>query len=1129
MIKTIYLILFTLLFCFLSGANTSDVFVLHSYSSHYRYINDFNSSLLNLHTEALANSEYSYRFHFYYLDYNNLSESSQGLSEFILDKINYVNPFAIITFELPAFYFIREYDTNISENVSLISCGIYSEADKNWSTERKWTKIIPDISLKDNFSFLDTFTEELESIVIFSDSTDTDNHFFAAQIHSFLSSEFGNFGLHTLNLDNPIYMKMRLSEISKPRLFIFSNPRIAEDIFGDNYTNQIMDLSFSNSTIVSFWNNFDHQNFIGGNIFSNGRRAELIVNALNKLQNDTAKSIEIAEHPVISWNPTGIINSGWNLKSFSSETKTFNKFTSKGKWFAILLVSGYIILIVASFLFIKSKFGINSKAHLVMMHNLTEFQEKLQNMNRLFNSLPESVVIFNSRGKIIEINSGFTSLTGFSAEEAKQIYLTDIFHSQEKEKVINYLNELILKGNEASFDSKLNTADKTEFINIQIFELSKDSFFAYIKDITEFRNTISSLKDSQQMFSIIAEKSMVGIFLIKDGRFDYINPVMRKIMHAHDNQLSTSISIKELVHPDDWDEIDNFFLEDFLSHDINQHFRFRLMDLEKNIHRVETYTSRTTEGSTNIVIGTIIDITEREKTELELRESLKLNKTIISHLPIGISVRDKNGRLLLVNDVWKSIWAIDENTIKIDSSCKKELAFNKRDQYLGNHTNSVKNVYENGGEYFIPELELKKDKPGKAEWVAQRFCAIEDESGSVSKVLILTEDITTRKKEEAKLRQSQKMEAVGTLAGGIAHDFNNLLTIINGYTEILQKSVKDSRSEKLLNEISKAGRKAAELTHQLLAFSRKGMITPKIIGINDLIKNLHKMLRRLIPEDIELELKLTEGLPVIKADLTQIEQILINLVVNSKDAIKEKHSLVNKGKIQIRTESETHYDELISVPRHFIKIVISDNGIGIPPEIINNIFDPFFTTKDVGKGTGLGLSMVYGIIKQNNAMIEVFSEPHEGTTFKILWPSAEEITSLPIETETDIVNGNREVILVVEDDLGVKSVAAKMLMQWNYEVIDAADGEEALTKAKEIDKIDLLFTDIVMPEISGYQLADILSERFPNMKVILTTGYTEQMLQLKDKKIKYSYIMKPYSAKEFSDAVQKVLKKKQGD
>jgi PAS domain S-box-containing protein len=386
-------------------------------------------------------------------------------------------------------------------------------------------------------------------------------------------------------------------------------------------------------------------------------------------------------------------------------------------------------------------------------------------------------------------------------------------------------------------------------------------------------------------------------------------------------------------------------------------------------------------------------------------------------------------------------------------------------------------------------------------------------------------DITQRKRLEEQLLHAQKMEAVGRLAGGVAHDFNNLLTIISGYDRMLLDGLSPLDPLRgYAEEVAKAAERAAALTTQLLAFSRRQVMLPRVIDINELLHTAERMLRRLIGEDIDLALSLAAGAGNIKADPGQVEQIVFNLAINARDAMP------GGGKLTIET-AVTHLDEnyarihLGVQPGDYVMIAVSDTGHGMDAETRRRIFEPFFTTKEKGKGTGLGLATVYGTVKQSGGDIWVYSEPGQGTTFKIYFPRVVDAASLDNGTRSPLAKQGFETILLVEDEKGVRELVAVMLQRQGYKVLKAAAPLEALNISQEYTgPIHMLLTDVVMPQMSGRQLAEQLLPLRPGIKVLYLSGYTENTVVHRGVlEPDVEFLGKPFSQQALAQKVRDVL------
>jgi two-component system cell cycle sensor histidine kinase/response regulator CckA len=420
---------------------------------------------------------------------------------------------------------------------------------------------------------------------------------------------------------------------------------------------------------------------------------------------------------------------------------------------------------------------------------------------------------------------------------------------------------------------------------------------------------------------------------------------------------------------------------------------------------------------------------------------------------------------------------------------------------------------------------LNYRKDGTPFWNALSLNPVHDETGAIAYFVGVQNDVSERKKLENQLRQSQKMEAVGRLAGGIAHDFNNLLTIISGYSQLLltlpDMSPNIRESVKIISE---AGDQAAALTRQLLGFSRQTMLQPRILDMNAVIADTGKMLHRLIGEDILFTTVLAPNLNLVKVDPGHLDQILMNLTINARDAMPKG------GKLTIETANVLLSDDYAAThidckAGEHIMLAITDTGFGMAPDVLAHIFEPFFTTKEVGKGTGLGLAMVFGIIQQNNGCIQVYSEPEHGTTFKIYFPAVTGQTIPKSDSVSNLEVGGTETILLVEDEESVRGMALTSLQMHGYKVLTATDGKDALRIIQAHGgSLDLVLTDVVMPNLSGPELARNLQIQFPQVKVLFMSGYTDDAVVRHGLlEADVSFIQKPYTPLALARKVRQVL------
>jgi two-component system cell cycle sensor histidine kinase/response regulator CckA len=489
------------------------------------------------------------------------------------------------------------------------------------------------------------------------------------------------------------------------------------------------------------------------------------------------------------------------------------------------------------------------------------------------------------------------------------------------------------------------------------------------------------------------------------------------------------------------------------------------------------------------LLGICRDITERKLAEEELHRSEQKLHIHFEHTPLAVVEWDLDFRVTAWNPSAERIFGYS-----------KQEAIGQRGSFIvpPQHRPLVDQVWQellrqDGGTRNTNDNITKDGRTITCDWYNTPLV---DESGRVLGVASLVHDVTEHVALEERLRQSQKMEAVGRLAGGVAHDFNNLLTVILGYSQILAEGVPaGSRLADSTAQIKSAADRASGITRQLLAFSRKTVLTPRVINLNDVMLNLDSLLRRLIGEDIEVLTVPANDLGSVTADPGQIEQVIMNLALNARDAMP------HGGKLTLETSNE-QLDEAYAqrhrptVPGRYVMLAVTDTGHGMPPETQARIFEPFYTTKEVGKGTGLGLSMVYGIVKQSGGYIWVYSEPDRGTTFKIYLPRVDRTAETSgSENRSRSVQRGTETILLVEDDPQLRQLSSSVLAHCGYKVLTANGPEEGLAICKENHRdIRLLVTDVVMPRMNGRQLAEQILQVSPNVKVLYISGYTSNAI-----------------------------------
>ena len=598
------------------------------------------------------------------------------------------------------------------------------------------------------------------------------------------------------------------------------------------------------------------------------------------------------------------------------------------------------------------------------------------------------------------------------------------------------------------------------------------------------------LVEREGLFDLISENAADMIAVVDmEGRQLYNSLSFQKALGYSPEELQASSSFEQ-IHPDDRDRVKQA-AEDARRSGIGKTLEYRLRHKNGTWLVLESTSSviRNANGHPEKLVIVNRDITERKRAEEALRQSEAGFRSVVEDAPYGIYRSSPSGRFLQVNPAFQKMLGYDLE----EELLRKDLASD-----IFRHTGEYQRLAELlTGTEEAKDVELEwKRQDGTPITVRCSGRSINDENGAPAYFEVFAEDVTEKRVLERQLRMAQKMEAIGRLSGGIAHDFNNILGVIIGYSRVLGKALSTNTAlrEHAL-EIEKAGQRAASLTKQLLAFSRQQVLTPAVLNLNTLASDMEKMLPRLLGEDIEVSLALDPELGNVKADQSQIEQVIMNLAVNARDAMPMGGKLkIQTGNVEL--DQAYTWNHPGSKVGSYVMLTVTDTGTGMDAGTLTHIFEPFFTTKERGKGTGLGLATVYGVVKQSNGYIWVDSAPGKGTSFQIYLPQhvGQLVVDAPITDSREKLRGS-ETILLVEDADPLRKLAQTFLEGGGFRVLSAENGEKALELATRFGgKFDLLLTDVVMPGMNGRVLAEQLFSRQPGMKVLYMSGYTDSFI-----------------------------------
>ena len=733
---------------------------------------------------------------------------------------------------------------------------------------------------------------------------------------------------------------------------------------------------------------------------------------------------------------------------------------------------------------------------------------------RIVEAVPEGIWVVDPQGRTLFSNRRMAEILGVDFESMAEQSCFGCVYPEELADAQRHFART-LGGDNRPFDFRLRRADGSPiWVSISCMPMNDAAgapagLLGLFSDISERKRAEAELRESEERFRNMADTAPVMIWVTgPDKLFTFFNRTWLAFTgRSKEEELGNGWMSG--VHPEDLPQCYETFGSAFEAR--------RNFQIEHRLRRADgEYRRLLCSGVPRFApggifagyIGSDIDITDLQSEERfrELAEN-------IDQVYWMVDLDTK--KVLYISPAFEKVWG-----------CPSTPMYGNRDWL-------VETVHLDDRDRFVAFVQKDRSGPveetyrivrpdGSIRWIHDRSFLVRDPDGRAYRLAGIAEDITGRRELEEQLRQAHKMEALGRLAGGIAHDFNNLLTVVAGYAHVLLHFTppEDSRHEKL-QQILSASNRASALTSQLLAFGRKKALQPKLVNLNNLLTNMEALLRRVIGEHIQLRTVLASDLPCVKADSNQLEQVLMNLAANARDAMPEG------GEFRVRTElvQAQAGTELRRGPGPWVRIEIGDTGCGMGLDVLEHVFEPFFTTKGVGKGTGLGLSTVYGIIQQNHGTIHVSSKPSRGTTFEILLPAASggEHTKAPVPEPSKSLRGT-ETILVAEDEPDLRKLVQETLEQFGYKVLPAADGDEALRVLEQHGPVDLLLTDVIMPLMGGRQLAERVISLKPATKVVYMSGYTDDTLAFYGLPwANAEYIQKPFTPLALAEKLRQSL------
>jgi len=740
----------------------------------------------------------------------------------------------------------------------------------------------------------------------------------------------------------------------------------------------------------------------------------------------------------------------------------------------------------------------------------------------LFEQARDGIFISDGEGRYIDVNESGHRMLGYEPGTLIGKHVTDILRIEDHARLATEMS-LLKAGESLTREWSLVRKDGTRLdVEIAAQQLSNKQLLGVVRDLSERNKGQLELRESEAFLQLSQQAGQCGSWNweVSTGHVRWSDHLCRIHGIEPDQFDGTLEAAIRLIHPEDRHGVGQL-IQNILAANDPERIDYRIVKPTTGEVRFLWGRGQTLldeNGRLARVIGVVSDVTDRKLSDEALRKSEGLYRTLVETAHDMIWSVDAQGRWIFVNDAVKNIYGYDP----AEMIGRPFMDFETAEQAQKDLKAFAR--IKAGEAHFKYETEhLHKD--GHPIWLSFNAIVMRDSQGTVLGTTGTARDITESKRLENQLRQVQKIDSIGRLAGGVAHDFNNLLGAILGYSELAQQQIpEESDAYRYLAGAIEAARRGGNLTQQLLAFARKKVVKPEVVDLNKIVAGMEPMLRRLVSEDLDFYFVPGSSLCRVKIDIGSLEQVIMNLTVNARDA------MLQHGKLTLETTNVSIGEDYAAKnaevkPGQYVLLAVTDTGTGMTEKVRAQIFEPFFTTKPVGQGTGLGLAMCHGIVKQAGGHIEVYSEVGKGTTFKIYLPIVQEnlnVSKVPAATP---MKGGTETILFVEDEALVRDCAKRALSGLGYNVIEAANGQEALDLLSLLKgPIHLLITDVVMPKMSGPELAKKIVERIPGIKILYSSGYTENAIVhggiLKES---INFIQKPYLPSELTDRIRRIL------